>query len=67
MCNFTLNSEAAHARIQKILSEEAQLWQRFILVDEGREDPNTTESGLLSLKLRFTGGPKMAQHWIIAW
>ena len=36
-------------RIQKFLSEGVQLCQRFIfilfIVDEGREDPNTTISG----------------------
>ena len=33
-----------HARIQKVLTEGVQVWRR-ILVDEGREDPNTTKSG----------------------
>ena len=35
-----------HARIQKVLSEVVQLWQRFIVflfVLEGRENPDTTE------------------------
>ena len=32
----------------------------FFLVDEGREDPNTTKSG--PFEWRFAGGPMMAQH-----
>ena len=39
-----------HAQIQKVLSVEVQIVQRFFffkknLVDEGQEDPNTTLSG----------------------
>ena len=34
-----------HVRIQKVLSEGVQL---FFLVDEGREDQNTTKSGPFS-------------------
>ena len=36
-----------HAQIQKLLSEEVQLWWGFFffLGAEGREDPNTTISG----------------------
>ena len=36
-----------HARIQEVLSEGVQVWERFsfLLVDEGREDANTTLSG----------------------
>ena len=45
-----------HARIQKILSEGVQLLQRsfsvFFLVDEGKEDPNTTISGSPSARQR---------------
>ena len=44
------------------------------LVDEGREDQNTTKSRPLSprqpnaIRWRFTVGPIMAwQHWILAW
>ena len=37
-----------HARIQKVLSEGVQF-----LVDEGKEDPNTTKSGPSSIKLRL--------------
>ena len=40
-----------HMRIQKVLSEEVQLWH-FFLVDEGREDPNTTISGPWSARQR---------------
>ena len=36
-CSYTL-----HARIQKVLSERVQIGQFFFLVDEGREDRNTT-------------------------
>ena len=38
----------------------------FVLVDEGREDPNTTTNGPSSArqpaKCRFAGGPMVAQH-----
>ena len=34
----------AHARIQKVLSEGSN-FDNVYLVDEGREDPNTTISG----------------------
>ena len=36
----------------------------IFLVDEGREDPNTTKSGpsSASFKLRFAGVLMMAQH-----
>ena len=51
-----------HAWIQKVLSEGFQLWQRFFsLVDEGREDPNTTISGLLLARQR--NAIKMAFRW----
>ena len=33
-----------HARLQKVLSEGVQTLTTFFLVDEGREDPNTTKS-----------------------
>ena len=38
-----------HVRIQKVLSEGVQLW-RIFLVDEGREDPNTTKNRPLSAR-----------------
>ena len=64
----------AHARIQKILLEGVQLtlFVFVFLVDEGREDKNTTKSGHhrpsseTPLKLRFAGGPMMAQHRMLA-
>ena len=34
----------------------------FFIVDERKEDPNTTKSGPSSLKWRFAGGPMMGQH-----
>ena len=34
----------------------------FFLVDEGREDQNTTIGGPSSALQRFAGGPIMAQH-----
>ena len=40
----------------------------------GREDPNTTTSGVIigplakrHFKLRFAGGPMMARHVMLAW
>ena len=39
-----LSTDMIHARIEKVLSEEIQLWQRFFQVDEGREDPSPTLS-----------------------
>ena len=47
----SIHKRQKHARIKKVLSEGVQF-----LVDEGKEDPNTTESG------RFAGGPIMAEH-----
>ena len=65
-------------RIQKVLSEGFQLLQRFFcfvfLVDgmEGRiEMPlkmgHQRPASKTSLKWRFSGGPTMAQHWMLAW
>ena len=34
----------------------------FFLVDERKEDPNTTKSGPSSLKWCFADGPMMGQH-----
>ena len=33
------------ARIQKVLSEGVQIWERFFLDDEEIKDPNTTING----------------------
>ena len=57
-----------HARMQKALSEGVQLafCFRFVSVDEGREDKNTTISGP-SLARHFAGVPMMAQHCMLAW
>ena len=48
-----------HEWIQKVLAEEVQLGQRFvlcfvILVDEGKEDPSTTISRPLSVHQQNT-------------
>ena len=54
-----------HARIEKVLSDGVQL---FTLVDERREDPNTTISGPSlarqqnAIKWHFAGVLMMAQH-----
>ena len=52
-----------HARIQKVfLGGGVQLWQRillFFLVDEGRENPNTTLRGPSFARQRN----KMAFRW----
>ena len=54
---------ALRVRIQKVLSEGTDvIFFCWFLVDEGREDPNTTKSGPLSTRQRFAGGPMMAQH-----
>ena len=49
-----------HAQIQKLLSEGVKLLHRFFvcvfLVDERRDDPNTTKSGPSPPRI-------MAQHW----
>ena len=45
-----------HTRIQKVLSEGFN-FNNVFLVDEGREDPNTT-----IFKWRFAGVPMMAQN-----
>ena len=56
-----------HLSIQKILSEGLN-FDNFYLVDEGKEDPNTTISGSSSarqrnaISWRFAGVPMMAQH-----
>ena len=42
-------------RIQIVLSEGIQLWQCLFLVNEGREDPNTTKSGPSSARQRCNG------------
>ena len=39
----------------------------FFLVDEGRDDPNTTISGPTSACQRFSVIPMMAQHIMLAW
>ena len=43
--------------------------QRFVLVDEEKEDPNTTKNWPWSalFKWRFASGPIMAQHLMLAW
>ena len=38
----------------------------FFLVDEGREDPNTTKRRPLSAHQHFAGVPTMALHCILA-
>ena len=48
-----------HARIQKVLSEGVQLWQRFILVDEGKEEISTSISGLSLNFVTFSGDPDL--------
>ena len=55
--------------IQKVLSEGVQPHSdNIFLVDERREDPNTTKSGPSSanqqnaIEWRFAGGPIMAQY-----
>ena len=56
-----------HARIQKVMSGGSNC-EFFFLIDEGREDPNTTLSGPSSalqrnaIKWRFAGVLVMAQH-----
>ena len=54
-----------HARIQKVLSEGIHLNSDSFLVDEGREDPNTTKSWL-SFKWCFAGGRRWPNNecWI---
>ena len=49
-----------HARIQKVLSGRGSYCDVF-LVDERREDPNTTISGPLSARQR--NAIKMALRW----
>ena len=44
-----VNSFAAHAFIQTVLSEGVQLRQFFLLADEGRKDPNTIKSSKLAI------------------
>ena len=46
----------------------------FLIVDDGREDPNTTICGRYHwpasetpFKWRFAGVPLMAQHRMLAW
>ena len=45
----------------------------FLLVDEGRKDPNTSISGPSSarqqnaIKWHFAGMPMLAQHTMLAW
>ena len=45
----------------------------FVLVDEGRKDPNTTKSGPSSareqnvIKWCLAGVALMGQHWMLAW
>ena len=59
-----------HARIQEVLSERGCTTLTFLLVDEGKEDPNTSISisGLswapreTSFKWCFACVPIMAQH-----
>ena len=40
---ITINIPIIHYK--KVISEGVQLCQRFFLVDEGRDDHNTTKSG----------------------
>ena len=60
---FTLNPETA--RIQKILSEGSNFDNVFffILVNEGREDRNTTISGPSSVRQRNHGVLMITQAW----
>ena len=52
-------AKVVHARIQKVLSEGVQ----FFLVDEGREDPNTTKSGPSSAHQQNANGVSLAGRW----
>ena len=54
VCAFTVPSMITygiHARIQKVFAEGVQLLLR-VLVDNGREDPNTTKRGTPSTRQR---------------
>ena len=68
-----MKQKCLHAQIQKVLSERAQLLQRFVLVDEGREEQYPLKAGNhkpaseLPLKWHFAGVPMMAQHYMLAW
>ena len=50
---------SVHARVQKDFSEGFQYSFLLFLVDEGREDPNTTKSGTSST----SQGNAMAFRW----
>ena len=60
--------------IQNVCQKESNsstLTRLFVLegvVDEGKDDPNTTESGPLSAlqRWRFSSGPMMARHQMMA-
>ena len=54
-----------HALTQKVLSEGVQLWQRALVKDEGREDPNTTISGPSTARQRNAdNGPPKIECWL---
>ena len=57
--------KVVHARIQKVLSEVSN-FNTFILVDEGRENRNTTLSGhhRPTSEMPFN---VLAQHEMLAW
>ena len=58
-------------RIQKVLSEGVQLWQRFFFFffgwwgqDKRGHHRHASET---PFKWRFAGVPMMVQHWMLAW
>ena len=66
------DSSVNHARIQKVLSEEIQLWQRFFfggggggggIFDEGRHEPNASISRPSSTYQWNIIGVLMAGRW----
>ena len=68
LANFMRQSRKVCQRGVQLCNSDKVFFPVHILVDEGREDPNTSESGSSSacqqnaILWRFAGVPMMAQH-----